>query len=339
MEHKSNSDFLYQIKENFMQTYLERLQENDTIFDEIRYPTGFRAFDQALAGGYTAGLHCIGAISSLGKTTFVLQMAENMASKGTPVIIFSLEMRPEQLVAKAVSRNMYLFSIEQKGRQENNIVSLAKSYSELMSEEKRKSFTEQEKYVYADAIKRTSMSTSDMQIVSETEDGKPFNIDEIVNYINTYIAATKKKPVVVIDYLQFIRPGVLTGSTDKQTMDYIISMLVFTAKIQRIPIIALSSLNRVGYESPVTMASFKESGFIEYSCETMIGLQLKGVGKKNFNITEAKAKSPREIELVLIKGRGIEVGAVIDYLFYGRHNYFKEMETVIEPKTAQKRIR
>lgn len=339
MEQKSNSDFLYQIKENSMQTYLERLQENDAIFDEIRYPTGFQALDQALGGGYTAGLHCIGAISSLGKTTFVLQMAENMASKGTPVIIFSLEMRPEQLVAKAVSRNMYLSFIEQKEGQENNISSRAKSYSELMSEEKRNSFTEQEKYVYVDAIKRTSVSTSDMQIVSETEDGKPFNIDEIVNYINSYIAATKKKPVVVIDYLQFIRPGALAGGTDKQTMDYIISMLVFTAKIQRIPIIALSSLNRVGYESPVTMASFKESGFIEYSCETMIGLQLKGVGKRNFDITEAKAKSPREIELVLIKGRGVEVGAVIDYLFYGRHNYFKEVKTAIVPKAEQKRIR
>ena len=50
MEQKSNSDFLYQIKENSMQTYLERLQENDAIFYEIRYPTGFQALDQALGG-------------------------------------------------------------------------------------------------------------------------------------------------------------------------------------------------------------------------------------------------------------------------------------------------
>lgn len=101
--------------------------------------------------------------------------------------------------------------------------------------------------------------------------------------------------------------------------------MVFTAKIQRIPIVAISSLNRGGYDNPVTMASFKESGFIEYSCETILGLQLKGVGTKDFDVFMARAKNPREVELVLIKGRGIEVGAVIDYRFYGRHNFFEKV--------------
>ena len=188
-----------------------------------------------------------------------------------------------------------------------------------------------------------------MMIISETEDGRPFCIDEIVEYINTYITVTKKKPVVIIDYLQFIRPGVSFTGTDKQIMDYIVSSLVFTAKIQRIPIVAISSLNRGGYDSSVTMASFKESGFIEYSCETMLELQLKGVGTKEFDPLTARAKNPREVELVLIKGRGIEVGAVIDYRFYGRHNYFEEVGRSIrtqaysrgiqDTQTERKRVR
>ena len=346
MNQKSNEDFLKQIEQNSMKHYLKRLQNNDAIFDEIRYSTGFPELDRALAGGLVAGLHCIGAISSLGKTTFVLQMAENMSNTGTPVILFSLEMRPEQLVAKTISKNMYLSAIEQAHNQKVDIYHHAKGYSELMSKRNRCAFTKQEQGIYEESIKKSFLDTL---IVSETADGRPFCIDEIVEYINTYITVTKKKPVVIIDYLQFIRPGISFTGTDKQIMDYIVSSLVFTAKIQRIPIIAISSLNRGGYDSPVTMASFKESGFIEYSCETMLGLQLKGVGTKEFDPLTARAKNPRDVELVLIKGRGIEVGAVIDYRFYGRHNYFEEVGRSIrtqaygrdiqETQTERKRVR
>ena len=335
MDQKIKENFQNQIEKNSMKSYLNRLQNNDAIFDEIRYPTGFPELDRALAGGLVAGLHCIGAISSLGKTTFVLQMAENMSNTGTPVILFSLEMRPEQLVAKTISKNMYLSAIEQAHNQKVDIYHHAKGYSELMSKRNRCAFTKQEQGIYEESIKKSFLDTL---IVSETADGRPFCIDEIVEYINMYITVTKKKPVVIIDYLQFIRPGVSFTGTDKQIMDYIVSSLVFTAKIQRIPIIAISSLNRGGYDSPVTMASFKESGFIEYSCETMLGLQLKGVGTKEFDPLTARAKNPRDVELVLIKGRGIEVGAVIDYCFYGRHNYFEEVGRSIRTQAYSRDI-
>ena len=326
MEQKNVENFKKQMAQNTMQAYVERLRNNDVIFDEVRYATGFPALDKALSGGFIAGLHCVGAISSIGKTTFVLQMAESMASGGMPVIFFSLEMRPEQLVAKSVSRNMYLSALEQLEKQKIDIYHHAKGYTDLMSEKNRKAFTKQELSLYEMSLKRSEMSTLGLQIVSDKTDGRPFCIDEIVEYINTYISVTKKKPVVIIDYLQFIRPGMsMVGGTDKQMMDHIISMLVFTAKTQRIPIITISSLNRGGYDSPVTMASFKESGFIEYSCETMLGLQLKGVGTKEFDLTKAKTKIPKDIELVIVKGRGIEVGSIIDYRFYGRHNYFEEV--------------
>ena len=91
MDQKNTENFQKQIERNTMKTYLNRLQNNDAIFDEVRYPTGFLALDKALSGGWIAGLHCIGPISSLGKTTFVLQMAENMASTGIPVIILIKE--------------------------------------------------------------------------------------------------------------------------------------------------------------------------------------------------------------------------------------------------------
>ena len=76
---------------------------DDAVFEACR-PTGYAELDRCLGGGLTAGLHCLGAVPSLGKSTYVMQMAEQMAAEGTHVIVFSLEMQPVDLAAKAVSR-------------------------------------------------------------------------------------------------------------------------------------------------------------------------------------------------------------------------------------------
>ncbi|MBD5143288.1 MAG: hypothetical protein HDT22_06725, partial [Ruminococcus sp.] len=77
--------------------------------------------------------------------------------------------------------------------------------------------------------------------------------------------------------------------------------------------------------SPVSMQSYKESGAIEYSSDILIGLQLKGAGKKEFDVTEAKAKNPREIELVILKNRNGATGKRIQYKYYPMFNYFEEI--------------
>lgn len=69
--------------------------------------TGFKNLDNILGGGLYAGLYIIGAVSSLGKTTFSLQIADQIATSGTDVLIFSLEMATNELIAKSVSRLTY----------------------------------------------------------------------------------------------------------------------------------------------------------------------------------------------------------------------------------------
>ena len=80
---------------------------------EFEYPsktisTGFKNLDDALGcGGLRDGrLYAIGAISSLGKTTFALNIADNIASSGKDVVIFSLEMSTKELVSKSLSKIM-----------------------------------------------------------------------------------------------------------------------------------------------------------------------------------------------------------------------------------------
>ena len=49
------------------------------------FPTGFPMLDEILDGGLYAGLYFVGAISSLGKTTFCLQIADHIAKNGHDV--------------------------------------------------------------------------------------------------------------------------------------------------------------------------------------------------------------------------------------------------------------
>jgi replicative DNA helicase len=71
--------------------------------DKRKTPTGFQQLDAGLGGGLSSGLHCLGAVSSLGKSTFALQMADSMALRGCGVIYYSLEMSSGDINAKSIS--------------------------------------------------------------------------------------------------------------------------------------------------------------------------------------------------------------------------------------------
>ena len=77
---------------------IERRHKKDCV------STGFENLDEILDGGFYPGLYIIGAISSLGKTTFALQVADNAAKNGQDVLVFSLEMGKQELIAKSISR-------------------------------------------------------------------------------------------------------------------------------------------------------------------------------------------------------------------------------------------
>ena len=92
----------------------------------------------------------------------------------------------------------------------------------------------------------------------------------------------------------------------------------------KLPVIAISSFNRAGYKEAVTFEQLKESGSIEYSSDIVLGLQLAGAGKKDFDPTAAKRKNPREIELVILKNRDAAVGDKVAFNYYPMFNLFEE---------------
>lgn len=91
------------IKQSLVETWetIERLRDNK---DEVRgVPTGFPDLDNLLAGLQKSDLIILAARPSMGKTTFALDIARNVALSGKTVGIFSLEMSSQQLVQRMLS--------------------------------------------------------------------------------------------------------------------------------------------------------------------------------------------------------------------------------------------
>jgi replicative DNA helicase len=91
------------IKQGLMDTVeqIEYLREHK---DEVRgVPTGFPDIDNLLAGLQKSDLIILAARPSIGKTTFALDIARNVALSGRAVGIFSLEMSAGQLVQRMLS--------------------------------------------------------------------------------------------------------------------------------------------------------------------------------------------------------------------------------------------
>lgn len=74
-------------------------------------PTGFSYLDKVLAGGlHRSDLILIGARPAMGKTSFALNLARNIAIKGKKVLFFSLEMSNEQLAQRIISTEARIVS-------------------------------------------------------------------------------------------------------------------------------------------------------------------------------------------------------------------------------------
>lgn len=279
-------------------------------------PTGFNKLDNALEGGLYEGLYIVGAISSLGKTTLVLQIGDQIAQQGYDVLIFSLEMARNELMAKSISRLTKLEAIALDGR-----TSSAKTTRGITTGSRYANYSQKEHTIINKAIKAYSEYAGNIYI---NEGIGNIGAAEIRETVNKHILFTGRTPVVVVDYLQILAPY-SERSTDKQNTDKAVMELKRISRDFKVPVVGISSFNRASYKDAVTMEAFKESGAIEYSSDVLIGLQLKGVGTAGFDANKAKDKDPREIELVVLKNRNGATGKKIEYEYFPLFNDFKEI--------------
>ena len=154
------------------------------------------------------------------------------------------------------------------------------------------------------------------------------NVDTIKDYIKDYIATTNERPTIIIDYLQILTPS-NKNLTDKQQVDYNVTTLKKISRDYNIPVIVISSFNRMNYTQTASFEAFKESGGIEYTADVLLTLQLKILSSKkenlsNEDIINAKKEIPRQIQLICLKNRNGKSSFSINFDFNPVFNVFKE---------------
>ena len=207
-------------------------------------PTGFADLDDCLAGLQPSDLILIGARPSMGKTAFVLNIAEHAAVKaGISVAIFSLEMSDVQLA--------------------NRLLSL-------------------ESTVSAEKLRKGDLDAGDWErivdgtdLLSDTgliiDDTPGISVPELRSRCRKY-KLEKNIGLVIIDYIQLMSG---TGKTDSrvQEISEISRGLKALARELDVPVVALSQLSRAPDQRqdhrPV-MSDLRESGAIEQDADVIM---------------------------------------------------------------------
>ncbi|GHT47613.1 hypothetical protein AGMMS49936_08720 [Endomicrobiia bacterium] len=295
--------------------------------------TGFERLDEALGGGlYDGKLYVIGAISSLGKTSFALNIADNIASTGRDVLVFSLEMGKYELMTKSISRGTFELCLKE-GMNINNHQAL--SALEISDKFSYKKYSKEKKEILQLAI--DNYTTTKAEHIYISEGMGDIGVRQLRETIDNFKQLGHSAPVVMVDYMQILAPY-NQSLNDKQNVDKNATELKRISRDYNIPVILISSFNRTNYLNEVSFESFKESGSIEYAADVVIGLQLKIAGRQNWTeskptlnekreiVNEAKVKNPREIELVILKNRMYKAWNKIIFNYYPQFDYFEEIE-------------
>ena len=306
---KANKILYGDLDQNNYEYILNGLNDDIAEFSKSKdRKTGYSNLDE-LNGLYN-GLYVIGAVSSLGKTSFTYQLGDQLAEAGEKVLYFSLEQSKLELLTKSISR------ITAKIDYKNAVTGL----------EIRKGFRNDIVNRALDIYKPTAKN---MQVI---ECNFNANINYIKDYVERYIKYMGIKPVVIIDYLQII-PPVKEGEQTKDAVDFNVRALKKMQSDNDLLVFVISSINRSNYLAPIDFESFKESGGIEYTADVVWGLQLevlytdlftkdKQIIKKREAVKEAKKEHPRKIVLECLKNRYGVSNYNVGFTYHSKYDLF-----------------
>ncbi len=215
-------------------------------------PTGYRYLDKVLTGLGRSDLIILAARPGMGKTSFALNIATNVAQKQkVPVAIFSLEMTKDQLTSRILSA-------------EANIDSQAFRTGNLTDED-----------------------WADLAHASEKLHNAPIFMDDTsgitIPEVKAKVRRLNQDPsrpnigLIVIDYLQLMTSGRRTENRVQEISD-ITRNLKIMAKELNVPVIALSQLSRAAEKTSgrsdhrPQLSDLRDSGSIEQDADVVLFL-------------------------------------------------------------------
>ena len=241
-------------------------------------PTGFIDLDYRTAGLQPSDLILVAARPSMGKTAFVLNLAQHVAfHENMCTAIFSLEMSKEQLVNR-------LFSLESR--------------------------------VDAQALRTGNLSDADWEqlvegagIIGDSEliidDTPGISISEMRSKCRKYKLEHDLK-LIIIDYLQLMSRSGRGSESRQQEISDISRSLKALARELSVPVIALSQLSRAVEQRPdhrPMLSDLRESGAIEQDADVVMFIYRDDYYNKD---TELKGIS----EIIIAKQRNGPIGTV-----------------------------
>jgi replicative DNA helicase len=278
--------------------------------------TGMPALDTLLGGGLDPqSLVMIGAAPGMGKTSLTQQIFETMAANGTDIIFLNLEMSREQLLARSISR-----AIARKGGK----VTAANVMRGYAWEDTQRRFV-----LEAAAAYRRDIAPR----MQYNPDGTSPTIPGITATLSAALeaaqAAGKPAPLVVLDYLQLVQaeqkqdPQEAIKQAVKALKDYAIAGNTVSC--------AILAFNRQSNASgKVTLESGRDTSAIEYSADTLIGINYAALedGTKSISqLDELQQEKPRRLVLKLLKKRMTDAGGKVELFFDGASSTFSPIET------------
>lgn len=207
-------------------------------------PTGFYDLDYKTAGFHPSDLILVAARPAMGKTAFVLNIAEHVTLReNISTAIFSLEMSKEQLVKRILSMN-------------SKVDSQAMRTGELQDEDWLK-LVESGKKIGSSGL-----------IIDDTPG---ISISELRSKCRKY-KLEHNLGMVIIDYLQLMSGSKRTQSREQEISEISRSLKALAREIQ-VPVIALSQLSRAVEQRPdkrPMLSDLRESGAIEQDADMVM---------------------------------------------------------------------
>lgn len=281
-EHAINAYSYIEAETGEYQDFIDKMDEPVDVIH-----TQFRKLDNLLDGIRQGTLTIIGARPSVGKTTFSLNIAQNVAGYGRKVAYFTLEMTRDMIIEKLISRGM---KVDYKGVRQN------------INPADTMRFFEQ-----------TGL-TDNLRIIDNIS-----TVEDICDYI-----VREKPDLAVVDYVQIVET-LKKEDTVRTKIDYISGRLKQAAKRSRCRVILLSQLKRPesGFVKPPTMNDLKESSGLEQDGDYIIMLYRPYVQDKSFTEAGGYKYKPYESAALVEKNKFGFIGEC-KLFFDGAHQDFRE---------------
>ena len=256
-------------------------------------PTGFSELDKRLSGLQPSTLVLIAARPAMGKTSFAINIAQNIAIKQKkPVLIFSLEMSKEELANRIISS---------------------------------------EARIESDRMRSGEVDKADLEnflsIIGPLSEA-PIYIDDTASITMTELRAKAKRlklehdlGLIVIDYLQLMN-GRKSESRQVEIAEISRSLKILAKELE-VPVIAVSQLGR-GPEkregNKPMMSDLRESGAIEQDADVVLLLY-----RDEYYNPETTEKHNIG-ECIIAKHRAGETGS-FEMTWLGKYTSFYDLET------------